>query len=847
LNSAPSTDRPAGPPALRALDPSLAAAEIAIVAWLAYACASYVVTPLRWWPDLIWLSPAAVACSWSLGLHQRPPVPGLGRLLVRTVALAPVLAVLLFVDAALQGPQIGPALALWMGAAAAVLFLLLRLGFWAAASHWPDRPLEMARWLAVGAAGVALLLPFYGRHGFGSGDVYWYVVMLADMIAQVHRGIFPVWVGQSPYAFTGAVSPLRLAPLFQYSGALLDLLTFHALEPQALANAVISASGLAVAASSYFCVRFALPQRPNLACLLALLWLLGPGVLAPLYSGFQFMEWVAMPFVPILLFGCWRLWARDDGTARLAIVVGVAGMTLGHTPTGLWGGLLGAGMYLAHTLARRHWPAEARRIPAMLAGFLVLGGFAVGSAITIDHAARVTGDNQRWLGYQGVFPDDFLPINIAVGGIKTYQLGYTLLAAGLLAIGLLAWLRPRGAAAFIGAQLAFAVLLVPVTGLTDWVWSHVPPLVIAITNSPTQRLFEFWSGTVVFALVLAVSQPRLGRRPWAVAVLAAGLAGGGVWSAQQARLLVGALHATFAEPGEVAISLRPENLQLARYAYATFAEAPGYASHAHVDPELENRLLERDSLKVIAANADAAAPRVQPDSDLDTLPRLAQAGLWVATSFNHQRIYQLSPALRLEPGQRYALRLEFLQPDRAGVLQIANHDLFREYLLPDSGVGIASVPLAFGSLPSSSHVAALEQRSAASRVPEQKFVAPIFAGEQFDFARFWLFTYESSNLPVRVTSWIPYRAEVETAIPSYLETPRIWQRGWSAKVNGRAVADRESPQHLVMVPLEPGTSKVELTFQPPRWLAGWFWLCLAGWGLLAGGGIGWLGRRAGLT
>ena len=241
----------------------------------------------------------------------------------------------------------------------------------------------------------------------------------------------------------------------------------------------------------------------------------------------------------------------------------------------------------------------------------------------------------------------------------------------------------------------------------------------------------------------------------------------------------------------------------------------------------------------MAANAEAAAPRVRPDSDPETLPRLAQSGLWVATSENHRRIYALAPLLTLAPGQRYALRLDFLQPERDGVLQITNHDIFREYLLPDSGVGLSSTALAFGSLPTSSHVAALEQDARPLRPSPNcsSSLRPI-PSEQFDFARFWLFTYDSSNLPVRVSSWIPYRAETESAVPAFLETPRIWQRGWRAEVNGHRVATRESPQHLVMVPLEPGGSEVTLTYHPPLWLGAWAWLCLAGWvGLL-----GWVGR-----
>jgi hypothetical protein len=829
-------------------DRALLAGEIAIVVWLSFACAAFAAITTPWWPDALWLSLAATATSWRLGLHRdpagRPWLPQLGRSLL----VAPILGAVIFAGAAWQALPVSPAAAFWFGSAVASLFLGLRLCVWAARATWPGAALEMLRWLVMAAAGTALLLPFYGRHGFGSGDVYWYVAMLADVVAQIHHGVFPVWVGQSEYAFNGAMSPLRLAPLFQYAGAACDLLTLHTLEPTALANLVICVFGLMTAASAYLAVRLALPRHPALAGVLAGLWLVCPGVLAPLYAGFQYMEWIAMPFPPLLLYGCWRLWTRDDRAARLAIVAALAGMMLAHTPTALWGGLLAAGMYLAHLVARRNWSAESGRIAAMAAGFALLGGFPVGSVLAIDNRASLTAaGSQPWAGFGDLFPGNFRPIDLNDMGLKAYQLGYTLMAAGIISLVLLAWLRPRGAIAFALAVLVILPLTVPVPGLTNFLWSHAPSVVMTITNCPPQRLFEFWAIIIVFAVVLAVGAVPPGPRSRWPSLLLLGLCVGGIWSAMQAEKMVSALKATFVDPEAVAVSLRPENLQLARFAYATFSNAPGYASHGHVDPGLENRLLDGPSLKLLAANADAAAPKVRPESDPATLPRLAQTGVWTATSENHKPIYSLTPPLRLESGQHYALRLEFLHPEKTGVLQVISHDMFREYMLPDSGLGLSSSSLAFGALPTSSPVAALEQGSPGPVKPDAFFVAQAFSGENFDFARFWLFTYDVADLPIRVSSWIPYRAQTETAIPAFLETPRIWQRAWRATVNGKPAVTRESPQHLVMVPLEPGTSEVVLTFHPPLWLATWFWLCLGGWAVLLAGAAQRLARRARLT
>jgi hypothetical protein len=123
----------------------------------------------------------------------------------------------------------------------------------------------------------------------------------------------------------------------------------------------------------------------------------------------------------------------------------------------------------------------------------------------------------------------------------------------------------------------------------------------------------------------------------------------------------------------------------------------------------------------------------------------------------------------------------------------------------------------------------------------ERYIARKFEGERFPFAHFWLFSYDPARLPVRILSWIPYRAETDIAIPVYLETPRVWQRGWRAEVNGRAAPVLASPAHLAMVPLDPGSNRVTLRFGVPAWLSVWFWLSLAGWILAAGAGAARLG------
>jgi hypothetical protein len=109
--------------------------------------------------------------------------------------------------------------------------------------------------------------------------------------------------------------------------------------------------------------------------------------------------------------------------------------------------------------------------------------------------------------------------------------------------------------------------------------------------------------------------------------------------------------------------------------------------------------------------------------------------------------------------------------------------------------------------------------------------------ERFAFARYWLYTYTAADLAVRVDSWLPYRARAEVAQPAWLETPRMWIRGYRATVNSADVEVRRSPHNLVMIPLEPGHSTVALEFAAPLWLRLAFWICFGSWVALLAGGV----------
>jgi len=103
-----------------------------------------------------------------------------------------------------------------------------------------------------------------------------------------------------------------------------------------------------------------------------------------------------------------------------------------------------------------------------------------------------------------------------------------------------------------------------------------------------------------------------------------------------------------------------------------------------------------------------------------------------------------------------------------------------------------------------------------------------------------LLSYDRGTLPVRVESWIPYRAIVRSPEAAWLETPRVYQNGYRALVNGQPAEVRKSPESLTAVAVPRGESRVELEYIAPTGLRSFFWLSFAAGvvALLAGAATG---------
>ncbi len=676
--------------------------------------------------------------------------------------------------------------------------------------------------LLLGAA-LWLMRGFFQATQHGGADAQWYGLNLADAVAQVRAGVFPLFVGQSLYQFNGALCPIRIAPAFHYLGVLLDLITLRQLGTYALQNLLLVLLGVAGMGTSYFTLRSLLPGRAWLAAGLAALFLSCPGVLGVAYNTDLYMTWTTLPLVPLIWYATVRSF-QDKGSAGTMLLLGASlGLTWwGHSPIALWSTFLAGASQVVRIIASKGtgklWGAAVLGAVA----FAAIAAYPVASVLLYpaEPSKSVNLFQHASPGIVVYFlnqaaPGAFLPLSPIGRELSDFQFGYALWGLLLFCVWVqrgspwAASLVPTAAAAFL------LLLLLPLPGLDTLLWTLVPGFVRDVTgNWPMSRIYFPLAGSTVYACALCVASGRL--RPAQTRMLAAMVSIGCLWSfSEAAKFAAGSRQ--LARPEQSAVdSLRPENVQITRYSYSMTPDFPAHPStftHGVADPALENRLLSRDMATELLSNSKSALEESRVETAGDFQWEIDQG------VYNHAT---LDTPLLLEPGKAYLLQFEFTDPATIqGVLQMKGPHFFREYGLPEHGG-----PRSFGA--GSMHPNYLPLWTTAG--PETlsvRFVppAPVPEGERNGVvARAHLLSYDLRKLPVRVESWIPYRAVVRSPEASWLETPRVFQSGYRALVDGKTAEVRKSPESLVAVAVPQGVSRVELEYAAPGGLQFLFWV-----------------------
>lgn len=702
-------------------------------------------------------------------------------------------------------------------------------------------PLRLARCCALIAIGLALVQPYLTRGTIGGGDARSYATSVGDVLLQARAGVFPIWVGQSELAFHGGVFPLRVAPLLHHAVVVVDYATGQKLPAFRVLNLTLATSLTAALLTGYFCLAVAIPQRKWFAAGLAILFASCPGVLGLAYDQDLYTSFMAIPFLPVALLGVLRSFAENDLRSRLWIAGGLAGAWLAHPPIALWTGVIVAGSQVLRVW-QLGWDRRSRSLDALTAAaFFVLTLYAFVSAISLASKAGAASLDSLLFQIRQAYPGNWMPLRRDVL-LENLQFGYGL-AALLVLGGLVAgWHRRRVPLVLLGFGAAYLVLLLPIPGLTALLWKLVPQPVLNVTNVwPMQRLIPVAAVATVFgiAALMGTESCRRGWRRWGLAgVLLAGLA----WSGTQASVTV--RHALQVAPtfAQTEVANRRENLVVTNLFITLYgnAGAARFASAGVMDPQLEHRFFDPASGSLQLTSIDAIAPGFGPGHAARAERRLP--GRLTGTRDANPGVLNLAPTMTIQPGKKYLLLFGFRDHPYAGTLLILGNDFLRTYPLPLSGE-----PHSFGSAPAASKAIPLETSGAQPVELKLSFVPSGEVGPYLDFADFELVEYAGEDLPVRVQSWIPYRALVDARQATQLAIPRLLIPGYHARVDGRPVAIARADDGCIAIPLEPERHTLEVTYRPPWAVRGAYWISACGWMLVLAAALRHLaGRRRSL-
>jgi hypothetical protein len=690
--------------------------------------------------------------------------------------------------------------------------------------------LEGLRVCVACAAGFAAIRPFLHDGIMGGVDAQWYTSVVADYLQQWRSGLGPVFVGQTRFAAIGAVMPLRVAPYLQHFALAIDLLTGRSLSVYLVLNLTLILSCIGGCLSAYLCMRAILPSRRTEALALAIIYAWCPAVVGLAYTGQLFMSVMTLPFLPIVFAGVVRIYSRTGFTGWAMVAAGGAACWLAHSPIGFWVCASAAVAILAKLLlgsgARL---ADARRAAAAALLFLGLCGYVfVSISIVAPPATPPTVAGMLAPILDSMFPAVVEPVSPSAGMASDLQPGWSILLA-IAAGGLASW-RARS---WAGLSLLLSALLLlclsfPVPFLTQTMWHVVPQAVLNMTNAvPTQRLFPIMAACAVVLCACGLSVSRWPRR-WELAVLMAAI----LWSGSELGHFIRRGSAIANSRASSDQTMAENNLISTIFSAGLLPGVSAFFSYGFMDYELEQRVLDRPMKTYIVTDVSSIAPGFDFG---DHGARRRLPGLLRGTpAANGRRWIELSPAVTLGPHQHCVLALDFLGDSYTGVLQAHGPAFNHEYFLPQSGERFA-----FGSGSLCSRVIPLWNPSDTPLEIRLDFVVQdpgVDLARFADFARFELIPYDPRDLPVRLLSYAPFVALVRSPQPGWFESFRYYTRGWTATVNGRPAAIRQSDSGLITVPIPEGRSEIRLAYRPPAVLLGayrlsglaWLGLVLAG-------------------
>jgi hypothetical protein len=384
-------------------------------------------------------------------------------------------------------------------------------------------------------------------------------------------------------------------------------------------------------------------------------------------------------------------------------------------------------------------------------------------------------------------------------------------------LGLIWRTRSAFARVAFGAALVAIVMFMSLPLLSLFIWGNATNEirdVFDVENWP--RRWPFAMPALLFAVwpMLAELTERPKWHKAAVGIIVLMLP----WALWDHVKLVRTIYA----PGETTSNrmFRPENVVQQIYSWNQIA-TPNYFSSGAMDPRLETRLWRQGGDHALLIGPDEIARAMEKYTGENLHARATRDPAYP------QWVY-LSPKVELKPGEHKLLRFDFHDRPLTGWLIVRGQDIYREYVLPASGLARA-----FGCGPLNAHTLSLWNSGAQTEDLEIVFKreganATVEVRPE-DFPDVFISRYEPEHAPIEVKSLSPLLLRVNAPEPGMLELFRSYYPGYRVSLNGKPVHEVATRQGLVGLAVPAGQSEVLVRFRGTWQLRAMFWYGLAAW------------------
>jgi len=657
------------------------------------------------------------------------------------------------------------------------------------------------------------------RSEVGAGDAQWYQYQVADAVTQFRAGVFPVYVGQSAYAFNGAIHPLRTAPYLQYFAGLIDLATGRRFSAVVLLHLAAILSFVGGAIVCYLALIWLTPQRRWRAAVLSVIYVWAPGVLGLPFAQDLYMSTMAVPWVPLALAAALQMYKRSGYGTALVLGGSLGILWWAHSPIAFWTTLAAGVLTIGSIFSAESKLSWLRSSAVAGVVFVLVAAYPLVSVLSLRVGGeklvpKIHGREELLREVAGAFPGVIQPLSLERPLLTMMQPGYVVLAILLLATISLIWAERKlrlGLALLLAVTAGYLVLMWPVPVVTATIWQHIPEVIANVTNIwPMQRL-----AMIVVALAIVGWSVRSGAAERAKTFepkFALWFALGSLaWAGWQADVIRSLAHHQTQSLADTLRAEEPENVNVSAYCYQQLPTRPAYFIHGVTDPEMELRLLDPRTGEVVESNRHVVESTATEAWQPLDLKRTDNPALW-----------QSEHTFTLQPGRKYLLTFDFSNREKVeGILRLSGASMQRVYALPEAGDAKG-----FGIGPGHEKSIAIWTSQKTPEAIRLEFINQGTDSPDPLSGRVRLAQIHPDLLPVRLESLIPLKCAVRLPTSLVLETPRVYIPRWIATVDSKPTLIERSREGLVAIYLPSGQSSLDLNYSAGPLLRVTFWTSL---------------------